>query len=66
MKWRGYGICRSKNYAKDANGLSVMRGQLSIKKGFLIETLFNRQLKTNDRQPTTILITNGVNPDETQ
>ncbi len=28
--------------------------------------LFNRQLKTDDRQPTTILITNGVNPDETQ
>ena len=30
------------------------------------EDLFNRQLKTDDRQPTTILITNGVNPDETQ
>lgn len=30
------------------------------------EDLFNRQLKTDDRQPTTIFITNGVNPDETQ
>lgn len=44
-------------------GYQLLVGSYRLK---LNEDLFNRQLKTDDRQPTTILITNGVNPDETQ
>lgn len=65
MKWRGYGICRSKNYSRDAKGYQLLVVSYRLKAGFLNEDLFNRQLKTDDQQPTTILITNGVNPDET-
>ena len=47
-------------------GYQLLVVSYRLKEDFLNEVLFNRQLKTDDRQPTTILITNGVNPDETQ